>query len=210
MTDTNLPETWRGRYLDVELRWFGLPDEVSASDFAVLSNEERARSTEFAAMRRRVEYVASRARLRRSLAEVLHVPAPTIPISADDFGKPQHAGRLEFNLSHSARAVLIGWGDRPVGVDLEAAQRATTRIERLRIVAEVRNAMAVEVIAAFTLVEAATKAIGRGLAAIGKLEIDRVDSSGEIRFTSADAAAPIRAIALPLPDGYVGAVAVLD
>ena len=194
----------------MELRWFRLPKEISPADLDVLSPEERARSTDFTAARRRLEYVASRACLRRCLGEALHVAPSSIPISPDDFGKPQHSGDVEFNLSHSAGAVLIGWGDRPVGVDLEAAKRATQHIGRLRIVADVRDAMSIELIAAFTLVEATTKALGRGLAAVRGLRIGSVAASGEIRFTSPGIERPIRAIAVAVPEGYVAAVAVLD
>ena len=203
-------EPWRGRHLGVELRWFPLPDEVAAADLEILSADERNRAVEFTAGRRRLEYVSSRAHLRRCLAEVLGVPASTIPISPDDFGKPRHSRNVEFNLSHSARAVLIGWGDRPLGVDLEASQRATRHIGRLRIVAEVRDAMSIELIAAFTLVEATTKALGRGLAAVRGLRIDSVADSGEIRFRSPGVDRSIRAAAVSVPEGYVGAVAVLD
>jgi 4'-phosphopantetheinyl transferase len=203
-------DRWRGRALDVELRWFRLPKEISPADLDVLSAEERTRSADFKAARRRLEYVASRARLRRSLGEALRVAPSSIAISPDDFGKPQHSGGVEFNLSHSAGAVLIGWGDRPVGVDLEAATRATQHIGRLRIVADVRDAMSIELIAAFTLVEATTKALGRGLAAVRGLRIDSVAASGEIRFTSPGIERPIRAIAVAVPEGYVAAVAVLD
>ena len=120
------------------------------------------------------------------------------------------AGRVEFNLSHSARAVLIGWGDRPLGVDMEAAQRTTRTIERVRIVAEVRDAASVELIAAFTLVEAVTKAIGRGLAAMRGLQLERVGATGEVWFSSALVAGSIRAAAVPVPQDFVAAVAVLE
>jgi len=210
MTLTTPIDTWQGRHLDVELRWFRLPAEITAADMDVLSAEERTRSADFTARKRRLEYVASRACLRRSLGDALRVSPSTIPISPDDFGKPQHSGNVEFNLSHSAGAVLIGWGDRPLGVDLEAAKRATQHIGRLRIVAQVREALSIDLITAFTLVEAATKALGRGLAAVKGLRIDDVVGSGELRFTSPAAARPIRATTVPVPDGYVGAVAVLD
>jgi phosphopantetheinyl transferase len=202
--------SWQGRYLGVELRWTRLADAITADDLAVLAATERSRSSEFTAPRRRLEYVASRAYLRRSLAIVLGTEPAAIRIEPDDFGKPQHAGALQFNLSHSAGAVLIGWGPTALGVDLETAARATRRIARIRIVSEVAAALSIETIAAFTLVEAATKALGRGLGAVGGLQIDHVGVAGEIHFVSADAPSPIRAIAVPLPDAYVGAVAVVS
>ena len=119
-------ELWRGRGLGVELRCWQLPETVSDIERDFLSNHERARAAGFKLERRRVEYIASRAYLRRALAEVLGAAPSSIPITPDDAGKPQHAGGLQFNLSHSANAVLIGWGERPLGVDLEASQRKRT------------------------------------------------------------------------------------
>ncbi len=205
---TSAGEPWRGLCLGVELRWWWLPDQITATELALLSDDERERAAGFKAERRRIEYVASRAHLRRALSAELGVTPSSIPISPDDSGKPQHAGGVQFNLSHSAQAVLIGWGERALGVDLEASQRRTQHISRLRIVAEVRQAASVELISAFTLVEAATKAIGRGLAAVRGLRLDGVVGAGEVRFLSD--AQRIRASVVAVPEGYVGAVAVLD
>ena len=201
-------ELWRGHCLGVELRCWRLPAEVTASEHAMLSGDERERATGFKVKRRRVEYVASRAYLRTALGDVLGVIPSSIPISPDDSGKPQHSGDMQFNLSHSANAVLIGWGSRALGVDLEASQRQTQHISRLRIVAEVCDAASVDAIGAFTLVEAASKAIGRGLAAVRGLRLDGAFGVGDIRLLSG--AQRIRASAIALPDGYTGAVAVLD
>jgi phosphopantetheinyl transferase len=201
-------ELWRGRCLDVELRCWRLPAEVTANERDLLSDEERERAAGFKAERRRVEYVASRAYLRSVLGEVLGTIPSSIPISPDDSGKPQHAGGMQFNLSHSASAVLVGWGARALGVDLEASQRRTQHISRMRIVAQVCEAASVDAIGAFTLVEAASKAIGRGLSAVRGLRLDGVVGAGDIRLLSG--AQRIRACRIALPDGYTGAVAVLD
>ncbi len=201
-------ELWRGRSLGVELRCWQLPETVSDIERDFLSNDERARAAGFKLERRRVEYVASRAYLRRALAEVLGAAPSSIPITPDDAGKPQHAGGLQFNLSHSANAVLVGWGERPLGVDLEASQRKTQHIGRMRIVAEVRDAASVSAIAAFTLVEAASKAIGRGLVAVRGLRLDQVVGAGDVSLLSG--VQRIRATALAVPESYVAAVAVLD
>ena len=201
-------ESWRGRCLGVELRWWRLPDEITAIELDLLSPDERERAAGFKAQRRRVEYVASRARLRSALGDVLGITPSSIPISPDDSGKPQHSGDMQFNLSHSAQAVLIGWGPRALGVDLESSRRRTQHISRLRIVAQVREAASVELISAFTLVEAATKAIGRGLAAVRGLRLDEIVGAGEMLFQSD--AQRIRARVVAVPEGYVGAVAVLD
>jgi len=200
-------ELWRGRCLDVELRCWHLPALVGDAERDLLSFDERERAAGFKLERRRVEYIASRAYLRGALADVLGTAPSSIPIAPDDAGKPQHAGLLQFNLSHSANAVLVGWADRPLGVDLEASQRKTQHIARMRIVAEVRDAASVSAIAAFTLVEAASKAIGRGLIAVRGLRLDEVVGAGDVNLLSGTQR--IRASAVAVPESYVAAVAVL-
>jgi len=202
-------DEWRGRVLGVELRTVALPERLDEDDLDLLSDAERARAAGFSAPRRRIEYVTARAHLRRTLAIVVGASPAAIPIVADDFGKPQHAGGLQFNLSHSGRAVLIGWGSRPLGVDIETAQRPARYIGRLKIVADVVAATALEPVAAFTLVEAASKAVGRGIGALKGMSLLGVDAANEVRFTTRDGVA-IRAAGVALAKDYVAAVAVLD
>jgi phosphopantetheinyl transferase len=202
-------EPWRGRVLEVELRAFGLHEDVADDDLAQLSDAERGRAAGFLAQRRRVEYVTARAHLRRTIGAVVGAAPASIAIVADDFGKPQHSGDVQFNLSHSGRAVLIGWGARPLGVDIETARRPARYIGRLRIVADVVAATSIEPVAAFTLVEAASKAVGRGIGAMKGMTLIDVDGSGELRFTTRGGAS-IRAAGVLLTDDYVAAVAVLD
>ena len=201
--------SWQGVYLAVELLWTPLPGSIAAADLETLSADELTRADKFTAPRRRLEYVGARAQLRRVLGAHLGVRPAAVPISVDQFGKPQPtAGGVQFNLSHSAGALLIGWGDRPLGVDLEWAARSVTHILRVRIVNEVSEAGAINPIAAFTLVEAVSKALGRGLGAIGDLRLDKVGERGEFHF-SAPHARVICARIVPLPETYVGAVAVV-
>jgi 4'-phosphopantetheinyl transferase len=209
MTGIHSDESWRGVYLGVELIWSPLPGSITPGDLATLSEAERTRADALTAPRRRLEYVGARAQLRRALGAVLRVSPAAVPIDVDNFGKPQStAGGVQFNLSHSAGALLIGWGDRPLGVDLESAARSVRHILRVRIVNEVREAAAIDPIVAFTLVEAATKALGRGLGAIDGLRLDAVGERGELHF-SASPACLICARIVPLPEAYVGAVAVV-
>ena len=209
MTAIQSNESWRGVYLGVDLLWSRLPGSITAADLDALSEDERTRADALTAPRRRLEYVGARAQLRRTLGAVLQVSPASVPIEVDEFGKPQPtAGAIQFNLSHSAGALLIGWGDRPLGVDLERAARSIRHILRVRIVGEVSQAAAIEPIAAFTLVEAATKALGRGLGAIGDLRLEEVGEGGELHF-SAPHTPLICACLVPLPEAYVGAVAVV-
>ena len=202
-------EHWRGACLGVELLCLPLPGVVDASDLDVLSAAERSRATAFGSERRRVEFVASRAHLRRALAAVLARSAQDIEIQAAVSGKPQLVvGHLQFNLAHTANAVLIGWGGRPLGVDLELADRATTYIQRLPLLTQICAATGVGVVAAFTRVEAALKAIGRGLGTFKELRLDHIDASGACVFTTSQLVT-IHAATVPLPAGYVGSVAVV-
>jgi phosphopantetheinyl transferase len=201
-------ERWRGAGLGVALVCLPLPDVVSDDDLALLSGEERARATTFGAPRRRVEYVASRAHLRGTLAGALGRAPDQIEIDADEFGKPQIvADGVQFNISHTAGAVLIGWGPKPLGVDLERAARSTTYIQRLSLLREISATSGIGSVAAFTLVEAALKAFGRGLRAAKGLRLDHVDSAGTYVFVMESGA--IEAVLLPLPPDYVGSVAVV-
>ena len=202
-------EPWRGSDLGVTLACTPLPDAVSDRDLALLSPAERARANAFGAARRRVEYVAARARLREALAGVLGEAPDQVAIDADEFGKPQAvANGVQFNLSHTAGAVLIGWGPRPLGVDLERAALATTYIQRLPLLRQISAAAGVGTVAAFTLVEAALKAFGQGLRAAKGLRLERIEPDGTCVFAMERPGA-IQARLLPLPRDYVGSVAVV-
>ena len=174
----------RGVRLGIEWLWSPLPVAISESDLALLSSVERARAAEFAAARRHLEYVAARALLRRTLGAALGVSPTAVEIEVDAFGKPQSpSSRLQFNLSHSAGGLLIGWGNRPLGVDLEATARRPRHIGRVQIVADVRDALGVDLIVAFTLVEAAAKALGRGIGALRGLRLDGVVGRDEVKLS---------------------------
>jgi phosphopantetheinyl transferase len=204
------PAHWRGACLGVELSCLPLPGIVSAEDVAVLSSDERSRASGFGAPSRRSEYVASRGRLRRTLSAVRGQTPESITIVVDEYGKPRLAADdLHFNLSHAADALLIGWGPRPLGVDLESARRTPRHIDRQPLLIEICDAHdGMGYIAAFTLVEAALKAVGRGLGIFKRLRLDRIGPAGECIFTAAGFGT-VYAAAVPLPDDYVGAVAVV-
>lgn len=197
----------RGVRLGIDWVWSPLPVVITQADLALLSPIEHARAADFAAPRRHLEYVAARAMLRRTLGAALGVAPTAVEIEVDAFGKPQSpAGGLQFNISHSAGGLLIGWGTRPLGVDLEAAARRPRHIARVRIVADVCDALGVDVIVAFTLVEAATKALGRGVGALRGLRLDGVVRQDEVRLASPDGVL-ICTARVPVPEVYAGAVA---
>jgi 4'-phosphopantetheinyl transferase len=78
---------------------------------AILSRDERKRATGFYFERQRQYYIRSHAALRLFLGQYLMTAPDAIAIVADIYGRPMlaaHAGGLEFNLSHSGDAVLVG------------------------------------------------------------------------------------------------------
>ncbi|HEY6600096.1 MAG TPA: hypothetical protein VIZ30_12310 [Pseudomonadales bacterium] len=199
--------TSRGARLGIEWVWSPLPVAIAEADLALLSPAERARASKFGAARRHLEYVAARAQLRRTLGAALGISPVAVEIHIDAYGKPQSpSAGLQFNLSHSVGGLLIGWGSRPLGVDLEAAARRPRQIERVRIVADVRDALGVDLIVAFTLVEAAAKALGRGIGALRGLRLDEVVGADEVRLSSPGGVL-IYSARVPVPDTYAGAVA---
>ena len=100
----------------------GDPDEAAVHE-AMLSVGERDRAARMAPVVGR-RFVAARGRLRRLLARVLDDEPGAIEFVAGSRGKPalggRHAGRCEFNLSHSQDRCLVALSaTRAVGVDLE-------------------------------------------------------------------------------------------
>jgi phosphopantetheinyl transferase len=199
-------EAWQGRVLGVELRCLPLTGPDSAAAAGGLSAAEASYANSLRAVRRQREYVGARVLLRRVLADVLGLPPLELAIARTERGKPYlRDGSVHFNLAHAGAAVLIGWGDRPLGVDVETAARATRYIERVALVREL-TATGVAPLVAFTLIEAALKAEGRGLGGLRKLRLVHHEG-GRYRFELDGCVIDAERIALP--DGYLGAVATL-
>jgi len=199
-------EAWQGRVLDVELRCLPLTDLDSTVTAGELSAAEASYANSLRAVRRQREYVGARVLLRRVLADVLGLPPRELAIARTERGKPYlRDGAVQFNLAHAGEAVLIGWGDRPLGVDVERAARATRYIERVELVRDL-TATGVAPLTAFTLIEAALKAEGRGLRGLRSLRLVHHEG-GRYRFELHGRA--IDAERVVLPGDYLGAVATL-
>ncbi|WP_144631981.1 4'-phosphopantetheinyl transferase family protein [Bordetella genomosp. 13] len=91
----------------------------------VLSEDERARNSRYLQRADRVRHAATRAALRRLLAQRLDCPPAQLRFTAGPQGKPllAQAPDLPFNVSHAGRYALIAIGDAraiaQVGVDIE-------------------------------------------------------------------------------------------
>ncbi len=116
---------------DVRLCLVAIPSGTSAeaAGLRLLSADERDRAACFRRDIDALRYIATRARLRLCLASALDVPPGTLQFCVDAGGRPmlagEHAGRLDFNVSHSGGFGLIAWSaERRVGVDIERREFA--------------------------------------------------------------------------------------
>lgn len=90
--------------------------------FALLSNDEKARSSRFKFDRDRECYIISRGILRLLLAGYLRQEPHDFVFSYTQFGKPFLAvdGSLRFNISHSGNMAVFGFArNEEIGVDIE-------------------------------------------------------------------------------------------
>ena len=165
--------------------WFAYPDEweepaLIGAARAILDAGEIARSERLHGATLRKLFLASRLLLRTTLSRYADVPPGAWQFVTNDHGKPRVAPEagptaLAFNLAHTAgvAAVAVASG-RDVGVDVESRDRhvqAERLIERFfasEEAAELGKLPYTEIRKRFfltwTLKEAYTKALGRGLA----------------------------------------------
>lgn len=102
---------------------------AEAAGLRLLDAGERQRAACFRRDIDALRYVATRARLRLCLAAALDVPPGTLQFTVDEGGRPmlagEHAGRVDFNVSHSGGFGLIAWSaERRVGIDIERREFA--------------------------------------------------------------------------------------
>lgn len=167
---------------------------------------------------------ATERRLRATLAAYLGADPDDLRIERSATGKPYLAdAALQFNLSHSGRALLIGLSRaQPLGVDIESGARARPYLEIARRYFTAEEAAALAALPAerlqrsfldlWSAKEAVLKAIGRGLV----FGLDRVgfavDGAGapQALVRVAAEAGPLadwRVVRLAPAPGAVGAVA---
>ncbi len=87
---------------------------------ALLSTDERERAQRFRLDQDRQEFETARGYLRELLAGYLKADAAGLRLTYNNLGKPELAGDLRFNLSHSGGLALYAFArTRAVGIDLE-------------------------------------------------------------------------------------------
>jgi 4'-phosphopantetheinyl transferase len=143
--------------------------------WACLTTEERSRADRFQFQKDSIHWIACRASLRKILGTVLQIPAHEVPLIYSEFGKPILAAPhqfLHFNLSHCPSLAAIALSiDGPVGIDLEAVERATDLlgcesgfchpVEILNLPAELVD-RSLQLLRIWTAKEAILKALGTG------------------------------------------------
>lgn len=155
---------------------FVIPLQPRSGDLELLDAREAARAARLAVERKRAQFVAAQAALRRILGARLELQPQAIEFAYGRWGKPQllaHPG-LGFNLSHSDDLALVAVGEgTEIGVDVEATGRSRPfrRLARRYFApgeqAWIERLGDADVAAGFyrtwTLKEAYLKAIGTGL-----------------------------------------------
>jgi 4'-phosphopantetheinyl transferase len=143
--------------------------------------------------------VAQSLPLRSLLADYLQCSPGLIQIGRDAHGKPRlldHPGRqvktrLQFNLSHSGGALLVGVSrEQALGVDLETprrsrpvlelAQRYFDPVEAKALAGLAENQRAMAFLHLWSCKEAVLKALGRGLAFGLDQVVFELDSAGAV------------------------------
>lgn len=171
-------------------------DEACPSDVMILSPEERAQY--HSTLRNPKAYalaVRTRAELRRMLSRETGLPPHKVPIFNDAHGKPRcphpEAADLDFSVSHTTDCAIIALGEAAgVGVDVEEVLSEEPSDENLEIIFnndELREWAALSPAArriaftqAWTIKEAALKAIGTGLDGDTHELVVRFDDSGNV------------------------------
>ena len=106
----------------VNLWSFSLAERVDDDDWQVLSEDELARAARFRFEPPRVQFVTTRAALRRLLGRHCDVPPEAIRFTYGPHGKPSLAWpecEVHFNVSHTDGLAVCALAPRPVGVDVE-------------------------------------------------------------------------------------------
>jgi 4'-phosphopantetheinyl transferase len=191
---------------------------------AIFSADERSRAERFLLDDDRRRFLAAHHALRHVLGLALDRQPSALAFQTSDLGKPRLLdGRgLEFSLSHSFQQCLIGISaDRPIGVDVEVAQRVVatdalarrhftrTEIEQWeRTPAPDRARVFLQ---GWTRKEACLKALGSGLSEPpGSIEAGCDEGARIVVAELGSRRVQIELVSINLADVAIGAVALAD
>ena len=170
-------------------------ESISPYDIATLTEDEHAQY--HASLKNPQTFamaVRARAELRRMLGREIGVPPKRVPLHYDAHGKPRcpevHASGLDFSVSHTEDCALIAFGEAAgIGVDVERILEEEPSEENLSVIFDEEEFHLWALLSpeqrpkafaqAWTIKEAALKAIGTGLDG-SPLEVQvRFDSNGD-------------------------------
>jgi 4'-phosphopantetheinyl transferase len=204
--------------------------------FAALSDDERARAARYLRHEDTLRHAATRAALRRLLAERTSVPPDALRLEQDADGRPRvtampdlpqarAAAWPDFNVSHSGQHALIALAARrKVGVDIEVIRddrnwQALARAvfgprDRARLAALPAGRRADAFYAVWTAKEALLKTLGVGIgegmtwfSVLGDGAREPCVAVSDPRQRNGAALVQLDAEWLQVPDGYAGCVA---
>lgn len=198
---------------------------VNNSDFTLLSRLEQQRALTIVNNVRRLQFVTSRAFLRRAIGSVLDSVPYTGDFIIDKFGKPHlpiSYSTLCFNLSHTKQQLAVAFTRGiAVGIDIETRNRAVSQ----QLLKYAFNSQEIEriwasdnwqltVLRGWTRKEAVLKCIGCGLSRDPKSIWVSLDDDNDppllAKELSIDEAISYRLLPLAHLQNTIGVVAVRD
>jgi 4'-phosphopantetheinyl transferase len=210
--------------LEIRVCPIEISDEQRRTLSATLTADERARMASFYRDADARRFLVGRATLRRVLADHLAVAPLEVPLAFGPNGKPEIAGELRVNVSHSGDVVLVALAHGvEIGVDVEHADErhaSGTRLDAFFSPREIRDHLALPSelrLASFFHIWTSKEAIVKAVAAGLSIPLESFDVAVDPRRPPALLAArcpelagiPISLAAIEVPAGHVAAAAAL-
>ena len=197
-------------------------DPVPPTLLDALSDSDRVAAARFRFPADRLRFTLGRGMVRHVVSAAVGIPPAELRLVAADHGKPYLADpqpAVHFNVSHSGDLVLVAFGNRPVGVDIELqradidlagiASTCFSPVERRDIFIAPADAQA-RFFRYWTCKEAWIKADGRGLSLpLVDFTVTGLDD-GECRVQHGGVTLPWRVRPLAVREGYEAALASTD
>jgi 4'-phosphopantetheinyl transferase len=205
---------------EVRLWYVDLDRYAAATALDGLASGELRSASRKVFARDRLRYQASRHALRQVLGSILGLPPAEVMIGVDTVDRPvlNHGGGLDFNLSHSDNACLIGVSrDRPIGVDIETlraiddadtlAAQHFARAERVELAGS-SEPHGRAFLSCWTRKEACLKALGVGLyASLSAVETGCTPERRNVRLALGQDYCELTVESIEVPANAVAAIA---